>query len=234
MKRPLWLSADQQPVFPPAREIDATPDGLVALGGALDPATLVEAYGKGVFPWEGESPIPWFSPDPRCILVPSDFRASRSLRKFGRSGVLRVTVDGCFRRVMQRCGSIDRRDQQGTWINPEMIDAYTVLHEQGVAHSVEVWQGDELVGGIYGLAIGAAFFGESMFAARRDASKLGLMRLCAFLADSGFHFVDCQQDTAHLISLGAITIRRCCYLDRLDAALECSDRWTAIGGQALE
>ena len=205
----------------------------MALGGDLDPDTLLEAYRKGVFPWEGEWPIPWFSPDPRCILVPAEFRSSRSLRKLDRSRKLRVTVDACFRRVMTSCASIERPGQHGTWISAAMIDAYETLHHQGHAHSVEVWEGEQLVGGLYGLALGSAFFGESMFASRRDASKLGLMRLCRYLDHRGFRFVDCQQDTSHLNRLGAVTIPRACYLDRLESALEVEDRWDAGAGQEL-
>lgn len=222
---PHTVGLRRKQVFPPPRSITPSADGLVALGGDLSPETLLEAYRKGNFPWEAEAPIPWFSPDPRCILIPERFHASRSLRKLDRKGRFRITADLRFREVMLGCARIRRNGQRGTWISDEMVDSYEVLHHMGVAHSVEVWEGHHLVGGLYGLAMGAAWFGESMFSATPNASKLGLMHLCARLSRWGFRFVDCQQRTDHLESLGAETVPRLRYLDLLDDALSVPDRW---------
>ncbi|MFK7928972.1 MAG: leucyl/phenylalanyl-tRNA--protein transferase [Myxococcota bacterium] len=232
-RSPFLLHHPPGRLFPPARSIVPSADGLVALGGPLTPDALLEAYSKGIFPWEGDEPVPWFSPDPRCILRPQNFKASRSLRKLDRHGRYRVTADQCFRRVMQGCASIHRPGQRGTWISDRMIDAYEALHQQGIGHSVEVWEGDALVGGIYGLSMGRAFFGESMFSAVPSASKLAMRHLCATLQDWGFDFIDCQQHTPHLESLGAETLTRMAYLDLLDDALESPDRWNPDGVSLL-
>lgn len=223
--RPLVLTTGRGPRFPDARDITPSADGLVALGGDLCPDALIEAYCKGIFPWEGDEPVPWFSPDPRCILVPEDFHASRSMRKLDRRGTYRVTSDLRFREVMHGCARIHRPGQRGTWISERMVDAYSALYHMGIAHSVEVWEGDAIVGGLYGLALGRAFFGESMFSARPNASKLALMRLSRRLSEWGFAFIDCQQQTSHLESLGAITVPRLRYLDWLDDALAGPDQW---------
>jgi leucyl/phenylalanyl-tRNA--protein transferase len=220
-------------VFPDPRLLEPTADGLVALGGDLSPTTLVEAYSKGIFPWEGETPIPWFSPDPRCVLEPGAFQVSRSLRKLDRSGRLRVTADVRFHEVMRGCASIHRPGQRGTWISERMIEAYTTLHELGIGHSIEVWEGEHLVGGLYGLALGRAFFGESMFSAAPSASKLALLRLCRTLDRWGFAFVDCQQQTPHLRSLGASTLPRSRYLEWLDRALEHDHAWNPDGAALI-
>jgi leucyl/phenylalanyl-tRNA--protein transferase len=223
-------------MFPPLERLHPRPiDGLVALGGDLHPDTLVEAYTKSLFPWDGRQPIPWYSPDPRLILEPSGFRASASLRKLDRQRKLIVRLDTRFREVMAHCAVVPRRGQSGSWITRSMIDGYGALHDAGIAHSVEAWtpEGD-LVGGLYGLALGRAFFGESMFALRPDASKLALFHLCRRLAAAGYHFVDCQQDTPHLRSLGAFTIRRGEYLDRLRHALAEPDGWAdALAAEPL-
>ena len=186
------------------------------------------AYSKGVFPWEGRQPIPWYSPDPRMVLPPGDFRASRSLRKRARHGGLRVTMDAAFSEVMRRCAATPRPGQEGTWISDKMIRAYTVLHHRGIAHSVEVWSDTDLVGGLYGLAMGRTFFGESMFHTERDASKLALMHLCEQLSEWNFDLVDCQQETPHLASLGAAPISRAAFLRRLGVSLAGPGHW---GGQ---
>lgn len=223
------IGRERDRFFPDPRSITPSADGLVALGGTLSPETLIEAYSKGNFPWEAEHPIPWFSPDPRCVLFPSRFKASRSLRKLDRKGRFRVTADLRFREVMQACASTPRAGQRGTWISPYMVDSYEVLFAQGFGHSVEVWDGNALVGGLYGLALGGAFFGESMFSAAPNASKLGLMHLCATLQRWGFRFIDCQEHTAHLESLGAETVPRVTYLDMLDDALCMPERWNPGG-----
>ncbi len=216
-----------QPVFPAPEAMAPDAYGQVALGGDLHPATLLEAYRKGVFPWDGRPPIPWFSPDPRLILAPEDFVAHRSLRKAARRGGFDVTLDQAFEQVMVACGAQPRGGQLGTWITPRLIKAYVRLHHLGVAHSVEVWQRGHLVGGVYGLSLGRGFFGESMFAARPNASKIGLWRLCQGLAQAGYHFVDCQQDTPHLRSLGARLVPRADYLARLATALAAGEGWGA-------
>ncbi len=212
------MTSDDRSVFP----LDLRPDetGLVGWGADLSEATLIEAYSKGIFPWSGEPPIPWYSPDPRLVLAPAGFRASRSLRKLARQDRFTVTFDTEFRGVMTGCAETPRPGQDGTWITGGMIDAYERLHHRHIAHSVEV-RDDEgaLVGGLYGLTLGAAFFGESMFARASNTSKLALMTLCAHLVDRGFHFVDCQQNTAHMRSLGAHPIPRRVYERRLRQAL---------------
>lgn len=231
--RPFELLPTAAELFPPARSITPSADGLVALGGPLTPASLLEAYRKGIFPWEGDEPVPWFSPDPRCILRPERFKASRSLRKLDRQGRYRVTADQRFRDVMKGCASIHRPGQRGTWISGRMIDTYEALFHRGVCHSIEVWHGERLVGGVYGLAMGRAFFGESMFSAEPNASKLAMRHLCAALERWRFDFVDCQQYTPHLGSLGAEEIPRSEYLDLLDAALDGPDRWNPDGVELL-
>lgn len=224
----LRLVPGASPMFPPARAIRPWRDGLVGVGGDLRPDTLLEAYQKGIFPWEGEQPIPWFSPDPRMILEPADFRSPRSLEKRARNAGFEVRFDTSFKRVMRACAGVPRPGQPGTWITEGMVDSYGVLHQRGVGHSVEVWHGDRLVGGLYGLAMGRAFFGESMFHVERDASKLALRALCLRLVKAGYHFVDCQQDTSHLRSMGAFTVTRAEYLDRLEGALAHPDAWTRL------
>ena len=224
----LLLPHGQRPQFPeePGR-LRPLPTGLVALGGDYTPQTIVEAYRKGIFPWEGEPPVPWFSPDPRLILVPRAFRASKNLVKLDRRGVLQVTVDTAFDAVMEACSAIPRPGQEGSWITAPVKRTWGALHAEGLAHSVEVWEEGALVGGLYGLAMGRAFFGESMFARRSDASKIALMHLCRRLHRAGVHFVDCQQDTRHLRSLGAVTVPRLRYLVLLRAALSWPDAWSA-------
>ncbi|MCA9551899.1 MAG: leucyl/phenylalanyl-tRNA--protein transferase [Myxococcales bacterium] len=206
----------------PAFPRNLTPDrfGLVALGGDLDDATLVEAYAKGIFPWSGDPPVPWYSPDPRLILRPQEVYESRSLAKEARKGAYTIRYDQHFEGVMRACARVPRRGQGGTWIGENMITAYARLARRGIAHSVEVYRGERLVGGLYGLSLGAAFFGESMFAAEPNASKLALVRLCRDLAALDFAFVDCQQDTPHLRSMGAVTVSRAEYLAMLAEALE--------------
>ena len=200
---------------------DLLPDenGLVGVGGRLSPELVLEMVTRGVFPWTGEHPIPWFSPDPRLILIPNDFKVSRSFAKILRRGDFEVRFDTAFRRVMARCAEVTRPDQDGTWITDNMHEVFGQLHDLGVGHSVEVWRDEELVGGLYGLSLGSAFFGESMFHTARDMSKVALHALCERLVDWGFDFIDCQQETSHLASLGAVAVPRVQYLERLDRAL---------------
>ena len=194
--------------FPPISRALRSPNGLLCVGADLSPRRIIDAYCHGIFPWFSEGdPILWWSPDPRMVLFPDELKVSRSLRKTLARGEYETRVDTAFRRVMQACAE-PRDGQGGTWIVQEMIDAYTALHEMGFAHSVESWRDGELVGGLYGMAIGKVFFGESMFARAADASKVALVRLVERLRARGCRLIDCQQATAHLASLGAREIRR--------------------------
>ncbi len=198
----------------------AQPDGLLAVGGDLSPERLLSAYAEGIFPWYDErTPILWWSPDPRLVLEPERLHVSRSLQRTIRRGAYRVTADTAFERVMRGCAGRERPDQDGTWITPEMIDAYVRLHRLGFAHSFEAWHGESLVGGLYGVSLGAMFFGESMFAERADASKVAFVRAVELMRRIGMDLVDCQVRTDHLVSLGAHEIPRRAFLDRLAAAL---------------
>lgn len=192
------------------------PNGLLAAGGDLSPERLVAAYRRGIFPWfsPGE-PILWWSPDPRLVLRPDAFRLTRSLRKRVRAAGWRITCDTAFLPVIHACATTPRPGQQGTWIVPEMVAAYTRLHRRGIAHSVEVWDGHRLVGGLYGLAIGRMYFGESMFSHVPDASKAALWALCTRLAGWGWPLIDCQQETPHLVSLGAETLPREAFVEQV-------------------
>jgi leucyl/phenylalanyl-tRNA--protein transferase len=204
--------------FPPVKLALTYPNGLLAAGADLSPQRLLDAYRRGIFPWfsEGE-PILWWSPDPRMVLVPAEFKLSKSLRKTLRNGRHEVRFDTAFEQVMRACAE-PRAGQSSTWISQEMISAYGALHRQGYAHSVETWLDGELVGGLYGLAIGRVFYGESMFSRRPDASKIALARLCAHLQEQGCELIDCQMNTAHLSSLGGREIPRHTFLARLHAA----------------
>lgn len=199
-------------LFPDPELAEIEPNGLLAVGGDLSPLRLLSAYRQGIFPWfsEGE-PILWWSPDPRMALFPSEVHVSRSMRKLMRQGRFRLTKDRCFRQVMEACAA-PRQYASSTWINPQMIYAYCALHELGHAHSFEVWQGDELVGGLYGVAIGSAFFGESMFSRADNASKAAFICMAETLGAAGFQIIDCQLYTDHLASLGAQPLARHDYL----------------------
>jgi leucyl/phenylalanyl-tRNA--protein transferase len=201
-----WL--DPASRFPPLHAALGEPNGLLAAGGDLSPQRLIEAYRSGIFPWfnSGE-PVLWWSPDPRMVLFPDQIKISRSLRKILTKGGYEVRVDSAFREVMEACGA-PRRKQAGTWIHPEMVSAYSTLHEMGSAHSVEIWIGGELAGGLYGIAQGRAFFGESMFSRVPNTSKIALVHLARQLQRWGFGMIDCQMKTAHLASLGATEIAR--------------------------
>ncbi|MCB9679959.1 MAG: leucyl/phenylalanyl-tRNA--protein transferase [Alphaproteobacteria bacterium] len=214
-------------MFPPVERIRPGRDGLVALGGDLHPDTLLEAYRKGVFPWDGRDPIPWYSPDPRLILRPGAFHAGHTVRRLAARGRLAIAYDTAFVDVMVACATVPRPGQGGTWITTSLVEAYARLHRQGVAHSVEVRDGERLVGGLYGLSIGSAFFGESMFARVPDASKLALYDLSRRLHAAGGTVIDCQQDTPHLRSLGAHAVRRADYLAQLATAVDDPPIWAA-------
>jgi leucyl/phenylalanyl-tRNA--protein transferase len=205
-------------VFPPPEYAD--PSGLLAVGGDLSSERLLEAYRVGIFPWYSEEqPILWWSPDPRFILNLDEFRISQSLRKTLKRKIFQISFDRAFEEVIQACASVARRGQKGTWITEEMQDAYVRLHGLGYAHSVETWFGGQLVGGLYGVSLGRAFFGESMFHSRADASKVALAALVQQLKEWEFHFIDAQMTTEHLARLGAREAPRRVFLKRLKIAL---------------
>jgi len=198
----------------------AEEDGLLAVGGDLSPDRILRAYAEGIFPWFNEgSPILWWSPDPRLVLLPEELHVSASLARTLRRGRYRVTADVAFGQVIRGCSRTARAGQQGTWITDEMIEAYEELHRLGLAHSFEAWSGASLVGGLYGVSLGGAFFGESMFSERPDASKAAFVRSVEFLARSGVELVDCQVRTDHLVRLGARELPRTRFLARLDELL---------------
>ena len=195
-------------------------DGLLAVGGSLQPDRILLAYQSGIFPWYGpEDPIMWWSPDPRCLLPTKDVKISKSMRNVLNRATMRCTMDNEFEQVVREC-QLAKRREKGTWINEEMISAYTELHELGMAHSVEVWEDGQLIGGLYGVSMGRMFFGESMFSKRSNASKVALVKLCSFLGDRGFEWIDCQMYTQHLGTLGAILKPRIEFLDILESSLD--------------
>lgn len=197
--------------------------GLLAMGGDLHPQRILQAYSQGIFPWfEPGCPILWWSPNPRLILIPNEFKKSHSLKKSLKKP-FRLTIDKAFRQVITSCATNSGRINN-TWITAEMIEAYSSLHTMGYAHSFEVWQEDTLVGGLYGISLGKAFFGESMFHTVTDASKIALYYLCQTMASWEFDFIDCQMPTNHLQRLGAKIIDRKEFLHRLKLALEYSDK----------
>jgi leucyl/phenylalanyl-tRNA--protein transferase len=205
--------------FPPVEY--ATPEGLLAVGGDLSSERLLEAYRHGIFPWySAGQPILWWSPDPRAVLYPDKLRISRSLRKTLKHGHFHVRFDSCFRQVMLACAAPRAQHPDGgTWITDDMVNAYCRLHDLGYAHSIETWSQDRLVGGLYGVALGGVFFGESMFARATDASKVALAALVSRLRAWNFTLLDCQLPSAHLASLGAEEIPRPVFLAELAAAL---------------
>jgi len=226
-----YLLAPNDPAawFPDVSEAMTEPDGLLAVGGDLSIRRLVAAYSRGIFPWYGRGdPILWWSPDPRTVLLPEEVHVSRSLRKLLRRGRFQVTMDRDFDAVIDACAA-PRDADGGTWLVPEMIAAYRALHVHGLAHSVEVWHDGELAGGLYGIAIGGVFFGESMFTRVDNASKVALVHLCRRLADWRFGLIDCQVLTGHLLSMGAHQMPRREFV-RLVAALR--DRPTPTGSWA--
>jgi leucyl/phenylalanyl-tRNA--protein transferase len=211
------------PVFPHPEL--AEPDGLLAVGGDLSTERLINAYRQGIFPWYGEDdPILWWSPDPRLVLDPRHIVIAKSLARTLKKEPFRITFDTAFEDVITRCSRAARPGQPGTWIVPAMRCAYIELHREGLAHSVEAWQGNRLVGGLYGVSLGGAFFGESMFAEQRDASKICLVYLTTLLRAWNFDCIDCQVTTEHLLRLGAVETPRALFLQRLDRALQAPDR----------
>ena len=208
--------------FPPVTQALRSPNGLLAAGGDLSATRLLEAYRHGIFPWfsEGE-PILWWSPDPRMVLFTNEFKISHSLRKTLHNGRHEVRFDSVFEQVMRSCAA-PREGASGTWIHEEMIAAYCELHRLGFAHSVETWMNGELVGGLYGMALGRMFYGESMFSRKSDASKIALAHLAAQLRKWNFGIIDCQMNTPHLASLGAREIPRKEFIARLQDLINCS------------
>jgi leucyl/phenylalanyl-tRNA--protein transferase len=205
-------------IFPPVHL--ATRSGILAIGGDLSPGRLLEAYRQGIFPWYNDGdPIIWWSPDPRFVLFLSELRVSRSMKKVLRRQIFRVTYDHNFREVVTLCQK-PRRKQKGTWITNDMLEAYCFLHELGFAHSAEVWYGERLIGGIYGVCLGRCFFGESMFSLMSNASKTALIHLVYSLRERGFEFLDCQVYTAHMDSMGARHIPRAQFTDLLERGLQ--------------
>lgn len=201
-----WLARDDP--FPPLSAALDEPNGLLAAGGTLEPARLIDAYRRGIFPWSSDGqPVLWWSPDPRMVLHTAEFSVSRSLRKRLRARTFEVRVDTAFDDVMAACAE-PRAGQGGTWITPDMRTGYGALHRQGYAHSVEAWRDGRLVGGLYGVALGRVFFGESMFTRETDASKVALAHLVARLRALDVPLIDCQQETGHLASFGARPIPR--------------------------
>ena len=223
MKSPriTWISsADPPEAFPDVGSAFDTPDGLLAAGGDLSETRLLYAYRHGIFPWfDDGQPILWWSPDPRCIIRPDEFHLSRRLSRYLRQSGFEVSFNTAFDEVIAKCAE-DREGQQGTWITTEMMDAYSQLQKNGWAHSIEVWSDGVLSGGLYGLAIGKAFFGESMFSRHSNASKAAMLALCQLLEQAGFAVLDCQVESPHLVSLGATLVPRAEFAAMLAEACE--------------
>jgi len=209
----------KEPLFPHPSE--AMEDGLLAIGGDLSPERLVAAYASGIFPWYSfDDPILWWSPDPRLVLYPEKFKVSKSLKQTLNKKPFDIRVDFAFKEVIESCSTAPRKEQNGTWITNEMKEAYIKMFDLGLAHSIETWEGNKLVGGLYGLSIGSTFFGESMFHKRKDASKIAFYHLAQLSIKMGFAFIDCQVSNPHLLSLGAEEISRDDFLDELSDVIE--------------
>ena len=219
--RVAWIAATDPPDgFPPVTQALREPDGLLAAGGDLGTPRLLAAYRRGIFPWYEEGqPLLWWSPDPRCVFRAGDLHVSRRLCQDIRRSTLEVRTNSAFANVIRACAG-PRRYQRGTWITRDIRAAFERLHGEGWAHSVEIWSGDELVGGLYGLAIGRAFFGESMFSARSNASKYALLYMDRLLRDGTFGLLDCQVRSSHLLSMGASTLSRGTFVELLTELCE--------------
>lgn len=216
------FSLSDQLIFPPPAY--AEPDGLLAVGGDLEPERLLLAYQTGIFPWFSPGdPVLWWSPDPRFVMRPQDIKVSKSMKQVLNRGTFRITFNQAFEQVISNCKTISRDDQPGTWITNDMKRAYSRLHELGYAHSVEAWQNNELVGGLYGVSLGGAFFGESMFSLVSNASKAAFITLAKHLESLNFSLIDCQVYTAHLESLGAKQMERDQFLTILDDEMDRPD-----------
>jgi len=222
---PVFRLSDEL-IFPDPRL--ATPQGLLAVGGDLSPARLLLAYELGIFPWYGEDePILWWSPDPRCVLFPDQVYVARRLERVIRQGRYRLTCNHAFRQVIEACARVRLHNGEETWLIDEMQAAYQNLHELGLAHSIEAWEGDALAGGLYGVAFGKFFFGESMFHLRPNASKVILVKLARYMVAHGFELLDCQVSNSHLLSMGARQISR-------EKFLKCLAKGGAVAGGAVE
>jgi leucyl/phenylalanyl-tRNA--protein transferase len=223
-----WISAADPPEsFPDIERAFTVPDGLLAAGGDLSEERLLHAYRRGIFPWFSEGqPILWWSPDPRCVIFPARLHVSRRLRRSLRRSDFEIRFNSAFDEVIENCAR-DRTGQDGTWITPEMNAAYRRMHAGGWAHSIETWRDGQLVGGIYGLAVGKVFFGESMFSAETNASKASMQALCTLLVEHDFRLLDCQVESPHLISLGAELVPRRQFAGILDEACEPPERFDA-------
>jgi len=224
--RVCWLNADDPPNrFPPVSAALREPDGLLAAGGDLAADRILYAYEHGIFPWYDEGqPLLWWSPDPRCVFLPGNFHVARRLQRALKRSSAEIRINSAFHEVIVACSG-PRRSEQGTWITPEMIAAYEDLHRKGWAHSIEVWQSNELIGGLYGLRIGQAFFGESMFSKAPDASKLALLYLANLLQAGELQLLDAQLESAHLLSLGATMMPRSAFITRLKSACDPAIRY---------
>ncbi|MCE5255496.1 MAG: leucyl/phenylalanyl-tRNA--protein transferase [Spirochaetaceae bacterium] len=222
-------------IFPPPDS--ANPDGIVCMGGDLSPRMLLSAYRQGIFPWYGENePILWFSPDPRFVVLPDTLHISETSKKLLRKKPFDLSIDMDFPSVIKNCATIPRPGQAGTWIVPDMVEAYCRLHELGYAHSIEAWKDGRLTGGLYGVSLGNAFFGESMFSQESGASRFAFLSFARLLFDEGFAFIDSQVHTDYVAGMGGICISRSQYLARLDEALGCPNRvgfWTDSFGKRL-
>lgn len=216
MSQLTWLEPDSP--FPHPSSALSEPNGLLAASSELQTEQILLAYQSGIFPWySDDQPVLWWSPNPRCIIYPKDVHISKSLKKHIRKEQPTLTFDHCFEKVIHHCARLD--SEEGTWITEEMEEAYIQLHDEGHAHSVEVWQDGQLTGGLYGIAMGNCFFGESMFSLSPNASKVAFASLCQQLDKWGYQIIDCQVDNPHLRSLGAITIKRETFLKQLSEAL---------------
>lgn len=221
---------EDEPYFPNPEE--AEPDGLIAIGGDLSVERLINAYAAGIFPWFNEGdPLLWWSPNPRFVLFLDKLKISKSLKQTLRKQIFNIKYDTCFAKVLENCSSVKRKDEEGTWITEEMKKAYLELHELGLAHSIEVFFNDELVGGLYGVALGGVFCGESMFHTVSNASKVAFVSLVEKLKELNFDFIDAQMHTEHLEKFGAKNIPRTNFLSLLKKALEKSilqEKWTVL------
>lgn len=219
---PVFLLNDEIK-FPPVHL--ARGDGLLAMGGDLSQKRLLLAYRMGIFPWFSESePILWWSPDPRLVLFPGELTTSRRLQRTIRQSRFQVTMDRAFESVIRACAGMPRKNSKGTWIVDEMIEAYCRLHESGYAHSVEAWYQGKLAGGVYGIALGLVFFGESMFTRISNASKVAFVKLVEYLGAQGFYMIDCQMTTSHLLHFGAREVPRSFFLKKLEKSVDCPAR----------
>lgn len=215
-----WLSPNPESPFPPPGQAAEEPNGLLAAGGDLHPNRLINAYRIGAFPWYGEGqPILWWSPTPRCVMPCDGFHISRRLRRELRNSPVAITTDRAFRRVVRYCAEIPRGDTHGTWIVPEMQTAYGQLHALGYAHSIEVWYGQQLVGGLYGVLLGQMFYAESMFTRGLSGSKIALLALCRVMHREGAKIIDCQLPSDHLMRLGARELAREDFISHVNQAI---------------